>query len=293
MIFSKWQSLENSPHFCFDSFKETLDGGQCFRWNFCKDKLSKEYFEGVLGKYVFRLLLNENNKIEFSSNLLDEQKAICLLQNHIGFEGDIFSKKLKQLAKKNDIILNEALENFKDLRILKLSPQEATISFICSSSKQIVQIKECVRLLCQNFGKKIFDNFYEIPSWEKLSLASLEDLKKCKLGYRASYIKKSASIILSEENFFENIEKLPYEKAKQKLKTLSGVGDKVADCILLFGFRKYEAFPVDTWIYKAMTSLYNLEGFSKQQVFEFAQKNFTPCPAIAQQLLFAKIRNKK
>ena len=116
---------------------------------------------------------------------------------------------------------------------------------------------------------------------------SEEDLRACLLGFRARYVKQTAQFLAERTDWLEQVEKLPYAEAKERLRELPGVGEKVADCVLLFGAGRFEAFPVDVWIIKAMETRYGLHGWTPQQIAHFGRVHFGPHAGLAQQYLFA------
>lgn len=120
-------------------------------------------------------------------------------------------------------------------------------------------------------------------------IASLaeEHLRACQLGFRARFIHQTALFLAANPGWLETTESLPYADAKARLVELPGVGEKVADCVLLFGAGRLEAFPVDTWILKSLARRYGLSGWKPAQVAQFGRAHFGPLAGLAQQYLFA------
>ena len=176
------------------------------------------------------------------------------------------------------------------LRILRQDPAEAIIGFICSSSKRIIQIKRCVRALAGRFGEEICPGYRALPTFERLARADVSEILKCGLGFRAAYLSSTSKKITAEKFEAESLRQMPYLEAKKYLLGLSGVGDKVADCILLFGCARMEAFPVDTWVRKAMKELYGTPD-NPQKIRDFAARKFPDYAGFAQQAIFAAKRN--
>lgn len=279
----KSKRLCGSPFFTARDFREVLDGGQAFRW----DRFAENSYEGVFGNIAVRLSLDEDGRVCAAlPEGFDEASAHARIADYLDFGRD-YGKILKSQA---DLHVAKAAKRFPTLRILRQNPREAIICFICSSSKRIVQIKQCVRLLAENLGEKITDSHFATPTFEAIAEADDEILKSCKLGFRAAYLKKSARKILADKFDPQELVEMPYEKAKKYLLSLSGVGEKVADCILLFGAAKFEAFPVDTWISKSMAELYGLDNPKSARAF--AAQKFGENAGYIQQLLFAKVRDK-
>lgn len=181
-------------------------------------------------------------------------------------------------------ILNPMLESAYGIRILKQDAYEMIISFIISANNNIKRIQMILNKICEKFGTNMGE-YYAFPTREQLLKATVDDFKECGAGYRAVYLYK---VIRELENFdFPFIETNPSDKCLQVLLKLSGVGPKVADCILLFGFNKNDVFPVDTWIIKVYNDYFT--DVKTQNVKEI-RKNllniFTNLSGYAQQYLF-------
>ena len=290
---SKASKLNSPLRFTLEDFVETLDGGQAFTWHKMPDKHGfAEAFEGFFSDIAARIFLSESGEVFASfpcctNSKNSEARLIEYLDGYRDYES-----LRAELPSRSDKIIEQSLKARPTLRILKQTPREALISFICSSSKRIVQIKQCVGLLAQNLGEPISGGvFSAIPTIEAIDDAPLEVIKSCKLGFRADYLKKSVRKILEDKFDIDSLPQMPYEDAKKYLLSLSGIGEKVADCILLFGAAKFEAFPVDTWIKKAMCDMYNLSD--PNEIRCFARSHFGKYGGYAQQLIFAKARNDK
>ncbi len=284
-IWGHFHNIDNIE-FTPNDWRESIDGGQAFTWN--KTDEENEYI-GVFSSIVAKARLN-NNRVQVSFlKGTNETMAIKKFAEYIDVNTD-YSAIRQTLENSGDTNMQRALSIYPTLRILRQNPAEAIICFICSSSKRIVQIKQCVKLLSKKFGKHLGEGFFSLPSFETLANAKLEDILECKLGFRAKYLKISAQKIVADKFEPMHLREMPYADAKNYLTSLSGIGDKVADCILLFGCSRFEAFPVDTWIRKAMCQLYNTENDVKK-IRVFADKKFPNNAGFAQQLIFASIRN--
>jgi len=126
-----------------------------------------------------------------------------------------------------------------------------------------------------------------LPTWAELAAIPEEKLRACQLGFRARFIHDTAQFLAGNPGWLDETEHLPYASAKARLMELPGVGEKVADCVLLFGAGKLEAFPVDTWILKALARRYQLDGWKPAQVAQFGRAHFGPFAGYAQQFLFS------
>ena len=178
------------------------------------------------------------------------------VENYFRLHDDLPSILLQINRDKN---VGAALNEFKGLRILRQEPWECLISYICATYKSISAIKRMLCSLSKRFGEEIrldIHSFYTFPKPEKLAKAGLHELEACGLGYRAKYVSETAKLVCESTNDFERLKKKAYEKAKEELTGLPGVGPKVADCVLLFSLEKLEAFPVDVWIRRAILKYY-------------------------------------
>ena len=277
------------PPFTPADFCETLDGGQAFTWNKTEAfSESRPEYVGTFGDTAAVLRLSKSGKVECFLPANSPAKKLDEVSKYLDADRD-YGAIRSSLSATKDPVVKKALEIYPTLRILRQNPSEAIVSFICSSSKRIVQIKQCVALLARNFGAEICGGFHSLPNFEKLAAADIGEIKKCKLGFRAGYLKKSAEKIVADSFDPETLRSAPYRDAKKYLTSLSGIGEKVADCILLFGAAKSEAFPVDTWIRQAMSELYETPD-DPEKIREFAAGKFGVHAGYAQQLIFAAKR---
>ena len=284
----KWYKFEelDIPKFTPSDFCETLDGGQSFRWYKTESSSDTEpEYIGSFGRIASILKLTKSGKVLCSTH---KKNGYKLVEEYLDINRDYHTLR-ESLKNIGDDIMNKALEVYPTLRILRQPTDEAIICFICSSSKRIIQIKQCVKLLSENFGEEIIDGIFTLPTFEKLAKLDVEDIKKCKLGFRASYLKKTAEKICADNFVPEQLRTIPYSDGKKYLTNLNGIGEKVADCILLFGVGKMDAFPVDTWIKKAMSQLYNTPE-NPDKIREFASQKFGKHAGFAQQIIFAAKR---
>ena len=272
---------------------EILDGGQSFRWHRQED----EIWQGIWGENVVRLRLStppDAGRIEWSAPTdLRERIAPALPAYLTG--GRDFAALTDSLPWRSDVHLARCLAAFPGLTIPRQPFGETLLCFLCSATKQIVQIRQMVALLAERHGQPVLSARqalppalgHRLPTWAELARVSEGDLRACLLGFRARYIHATAQFLASRPGWLDETERLPYAAAKARLLELPGVGEKVADCVLLFGAGQLEAFPVDTWILKAMTRHYGLAGWTPAQVAHFGRVHFGPFAGLAQQYLFA------
>jgi N-glycosylase/DNA lyase len=282
---------------------ETLDGGQAFRWQrepavvLGEETLATETWRGVFGASVVRLARDEGGVVRWSAPLEHAAGTGDSLARYLDLTRD--SRALAdQLPWRSDAHLARCLETFPGLRILRQPFGETLLGFLCSATKQIVQIKQMVALLASRHGAPLFaadgaSTVYRLPNWTELARIPEVELRACLLGFRARYIHQTAQFLAARPGWLEETESLPYAVAKERLCSLPGVGEKVADCVLLFGAGKLEAFPVDVWIIKTMEQRYGLHGWKPAQIAHFGRTHFGPLAGLAQQYLFAYERSEK
>jgi N-glycosylase/DNA lyase len=182
--------------------------------------------------------------------------------------------------------------------LLRQNPWECLASFILSSTKQIVQIQQIVGLLCERFGERVVvpeghEPVFAFPTFLRLAQISEAELRACKMGFRAPYLLASAKMLANHEIILENLHRCSVDEARTELLKFPGVGNKIADCVLLFAYGFPTAFPVDVWVMKALRELY----FPKRRVKlnrlkKFSQSHFGPNAGYAQQYLFHYMRNR-
>jgi len=179
------------------------------------------------------------------------------------------------------------------LRILRQEPWETLCNFICSSLKQIAQIEQINHELRRAFGDEIGEGLHSFPDASRLALATETELRACKLGFRARHLFVAARQVASIEVSLERIAALPTAEAREYLIRIRGVGEKVANCILLFAYGRPEVFPIDVWVERVLRRLYfnNSRRVKQERMRAFADSYFGPYRGYAQQFLFHWIRN--
>ncbi len=221
--------------------ESTINSGQVFLWN----KIGKKWY-GVDGENI---LVIDEKTTKFSKN----QKEFIFFR-----ENDNFEEILSYLKK--DKVVKKALGTFPGIRLLRQDPFQCYISFIVSSNSNIPNIKTRLQNLCKKFGKqkKIESKeFFIFPEAKVISKASISDILSCGVCYRAKAIKNASDMVIKNEINFENLKKMNYHDAKQELLKVLGIGNKVADCILLFSLEKSEAFPLDRWMLRILQKYYS------------------------------------
>ncbi|MGB0408400.1 MAG: DNA-3-methyladenine glycosylase family protein [Opitutales bacterium] len=286
MLFTAWQIWQDAPAISEAAFEETLDGGQAFRWNKRTD-----FFEGRWDKQVIRLRWT-TGKIEFSApSSIPAREVLQALGDYFAIQTD-FAALTDALPWRSDPVLKTAINAFPGLCILRQPLGEALFNFLCSSTKQIPQIKAIAEAVALASGEQLADGSHALPSWAQLAALGEDRLREAKLGYRARYIHQTALILAERGDYLESVRTAPTEEARELLLQLPGVGRKIADCVLLFGAGRLEAFPIDTWVQKILTQAYGLNNLKAEQLLDFARIHFGPSAGLAQQYLFAAARAK-
>lgn len=252
------------------SLPQTLDCGQAFRWQETEDGV----WHGIaFGKH---LKISEKDSVFtlYETTAEDFEKIwrpyFDLDRNY----GEIIG-----ILSENEVL--KTAGNFADgIRILRQEPWEALCSFIISQNNNIPRIKGIVERLCENFGEKIADRLYTFPEAKRIAELSLEDLGVLRSGFRAKYILDAAKKVSSGEIDLESLKTMELDLARTELMKIYGVGEKVADCTLLFGLSHLNAFPKDVWIKRAMEKLFdgnlptcaeNYAGIAQQYLFHYAR----------------------
>lgn len=267
------------------SLLETFDCGQCFRW----EKTGDAYF-GIA--YGLPLKIDQaGDAITLYNTSRDTWDKVW--SRYFDMERDYGEIKTRLSS---DPVMREASDFGGGIRILDQEPFECLISFIISASNNIPRIKKIIDSLCANFGDKVVylgKDFYTFPTPEKLASLELSDLAVIKAGFRDKYILGAAKAVASGKIDLKCLKSASYEYAKSELLKLSGVGNKVADCVLLFSLRKYASFPVDVWIKRIMEHCYFDGEQDKETISAFAEEKFGELGGFAQQYLFYWARENK
>jgi len=204
-----------------------------------------------------------------------------------------FDALADQLPWRTDPVMEKRIRAWHGLRLLRQPLGEALLAFLCSSAKQIPHIAQLCERMAARFGEPIWGGVNALPTWARLAEIPESDLRACSLGYRAAFVHQTARRLAASPGWEAKIMSAPYAEAHAWLAELPGVGPKIADCVLLFGAANYEAFPVDTWILRAMAERYGLRGWRPAQVAQFGRAHFGPLAGLAQQFLFSGERKEK
>lgn len=268
------------------NLKHIFDCGQCFRWNETEDMT----YTGVAMGKALKIRQEGECAILFETS---EKDFYGIWKDYFDLDTD-YGKIKKALS--TDEIMKKATVYGEGIRILNQSLWETVISFIISSSNNIPRIKGIIERLCAMYGEEIEymgDVYYSFPSVKILSSLTREDLSPIRAGYRDKYILDAAKRF-SDGVFDRNkIHTLSLSEAKRELLQIKGVGEKVANCILLFGLHRVEAFPVDVWIKRIMEYCYFDAEQTIPAISRFAEDKFHNLGGYAQQYLFFYAREEK
>jgi len=256
--------------------EKTFECGQCFRWNMDD---AGDYTGIVNGKAV--KLRSCAGSIFISGSYSDFDKYWLRY-----FDLDRDYHKIRQQLCIDDF-MKEATAFGAGIRLLRQDKWEALCSFIISQNNNIPRIKTIINALCNEYGDVVEFNgecLYTFPSAEKLAGLSVDCLNNLRCGYRAEYIIGAAKAVAEGKIDLDAIAMIPSDDARSALKLLHGVGDKVADCVMLFGLHMLDTFPRDVWMKRAVEKYYGPD---------FDPKIFRPYAGIAQQYIFYYIRTAK
>lgn len=275
--------LENIESF---ELKDIFDCGQCFRWNRQEDGS----YTGVFGKNVVNIKkVNDNIKIE---GIFDKDAKETIEEY---FDLNRNYNQIKEKLAKIDKNMETSIKYGQGIRLLNQDLWETIISFIISANNNIPRIKGIIERLAKKYGDKIVwkgQDYYTFPTAEQLKDVSIQEYRELGLGFRDKRLYETTKMIINKQIDLEKMQKNPntYE-VKEQLLTLSGVGPKVADCILLFStLKRLEVFPIDVWVRRVMNDLYLKQPdetkVSKKQIEQIATDKFGDLAGLAQQYLF-------
>lgn len=271
-----------------DSFelKDIFECGQCFRWNIEEDGS----YTGVLGNNVLNVK-KQNDIVTFEGICEGDIKKIVEYYFDLNRDYKVIKEKLSKI----DDNMKISIEYGKGIRILNQDLWETIISFIISANNNIPRIKGIIERLSKKYGKEIEysgKKYYTFPTAKQLENVSVEDFRSLGLGFRDIRLYETTKMILDKKVDLDKLRKNSNtNEVREQLLTLSGVGPKVADCILLFSdLKRFEVFPIDVWVRRVMNDLYikqeDENKVSKKQIERLAEEKFGNLAGLAQQYLF-------
>ena len=249
----------------------TLDCGQAFRWI----KNDDGSWSGV-AKGVYLNIIQDGENFIFKNTTAENFNSVWVDYFDLNKDYVKICDTLKQ-----DSLIAPTVDEYYGIRILNQDSWEALCSFVISQQNNIKRIKGIVDRLCTAYGDDLGNGFYSFPSAERLSKLTVDDFRALGTGYRAEYLERLSKSVASGEIDLEKIKSLPLEDARKELLKIHGVGIKVANCALLFGFGFYDAFPIDTWMKKVMEfypdglphCFDGIGGIAQQYLFHWARNN--------------------
>ena len=240
----------------------SINSGQTFLW----EKRDNSWY-GIYGDHVLKLFVSgsqipsggsksnrvtNNLEMNFSAYPQFEswERQVFRLNDNLS---DIFS------SFSDDVLVSESINKYPGLRLMRQEPFQCMVSFACASNTNIPRIRRMLKNLCQNFGNRVIvdgSEFFTFPSVERLNTASQHDLLRCGLGSRTKAVKAITESVVNGNLDSRDLLRLNYEEAKDELLKVYGIGNKIADCILLFSLEKLDSFPIDVWMAKVLYQNY-------------------------------------
>lgn len=252
--------------------KNTFDCGQCFRWTENDDG---SYSGIVRGKQARVSAEDDRIIIEGSS----EDDFLNIWKNYFDLDND-YNEIRREISELCPSVVC-AVDSIDGIRILSQEPWEALCSFIISQNNNIPRIKGIVTRLCEGFGEKCGEG-YSFPTAERIAELEPGDLAPLRAGFRARYISDAARKVSSGEVDLDKMYTAPIEQCRAELMKITGVGVKVAECTLLYGLHRLDAFPIDVWMKKALATLFSgvsvtelgrYAGIAQQYIFHYSRLN--------------------
>ncbi len=257
---------------------QTLGCGQTFRWNRHDDGT----WTGVVGGRRLELRTEDDTLIVAATPGGREARGEVSEYLRLGDDIDDIHEALG-----SDPRMARGLPAVRGLRLVKMDEWECLVSYMLATYANIPRISKMIAALCSAYGREISEGVHEFPRPRELRGATLPELRRCGLGYRAEYVRSVVRDV--DDGVIRRLGRLRYEDLRSELKLLDGVGDKVADCVSLFGFGRLEAFPIDVWIERAMKRIYGLEG-SYPRLRTAAAEMFGGYAGYAQEYLYLNER---
>ena len=265
--------------------KDVFDCGQCFRW----EEQNDGSYTGVIKQGVLNVSkVGQNVCIKGMLNA-----PINEVVNYY-FDLDYDYNKVKNDLSQIDANMKQAVEFGSGIRIICQDLWEMLISYIISANNNIPRIKKIINAISKKYGTRVEWNnqeYYLFPTVEQLAKATQQDFRDLGAGFRDKYIFKTTQMVKNKEIDLDELTKInDSSKVREILEKCQGVGDKVADCIMLFGMHRFDVFPIDVWVRRVMNDLYihqaDEKAVSKVFLQKYANQKFGDISGLAQQYLF-------
>jgi len=281
-------NLSHDQNFSLD---QTLRCGQVFRWDLTDDG----WWYGIVGGQVIKIR-QDGKRLTFKG------ASVPVITTYFSLDTDL---QCILESVNRDSVIDAAIRQCRGLRLIRQPKWECLISYIVSTNSNIPMIRRRINTIAEQFGREIMfegRKYHAFPEPSAISCSDGKALADCRLGYRMPYVFNTACAVGEMKQWEKAITSMSFEAARRELMKLSGVGPKAADCILLFAFQKYEAFPVDVWIRRIMKQHYirnldtsaGLSGREYNMIRQFARRHFGKYCGYAQEYLYAaRLGNEK
>ena len=266
------------------NLENTITCGQIFRFQQEDD----DSFTIVLSDRVVNIKYI-NNTLYVDSNNLENLESI--IREYLDLDRDYIS--IINKIRKMDNKLGECLDYSIGLKIIKQNPLECIISYLISQNNSVRNITNSLNKISEYFGEKVLfrgKTYYLFPTLDKLSKISMDEFRKCKVGFRDKYLVGIISSIVDKSLDINKIYNMSSKDALEYLMKFKGIGMKVASCILLFAYQKYDVYPIDTWVKKYMNDTYKIVG--EKNIRDFTNNTYGEYSGLAIQYMFNSKRNK-
>lgn len=253
------------------NLKKTLECGQFFR------------FTKVIDTYIVQTSGRIFSLSQRGEALFYEGVEEAFLRQFFRLDEDL-DKILKEVDR--DPVIHQAIRLHRGMRLIRQDPWECLLSFICSSAKSIAHIRTMVELLCKSSGEKVVQGCHVSYAFPKpQSIKQAFQLESVRAGFRRDYLRKAIQHVDPVQLL--SLKSLSYPEARKRVMGLSGVGKKIADCVLLYSLDFLEAFPIDTWIRRGLEKVYfHGKKVGERRMEEFVRNHFGPYAGYAQLYLY-------
>lgn len=261
--------------------KSTLESGQAFRW-----QQDGEWWWGVVGRHAYALRQVDGG-LDVRSSSRSMSAAVTELHDFLRLDDDL-DAVYQRLAV--DQPLAKAVERYRGMRILRQEPWECLASFLCTPTSNISRISANLKSVAETYGETLTldgHRLYRFPGASRLAEAGEKGLRGLGLGFHGKFLAQAAKVVADGQLDLMALRSASYQEAKTALLELPGVGDKVADCVLLFSLEKLDGFPVDRWVRRALVDWYGHPEKAKyRDLLEWAQTKWGSDAGYVQQYLF-------
>lgn len=267
------------------SLKETLECGQCFRFQ----KIDEFTYTVIARQRLIHLRQATHDSVIFYTSQKDFD---TIWKDYFDLSRDY--RAIKKEISEHDSMMQTAIQYATGLRLLQQEFFECLISFILSQNNHIPRIKRIIETLSKTYGTPLDENSYAFPTLQQMSSVTEDELRQLGTGFRAKYITDAIRKLSDNTIDPTAFSQMDTAKLRETLMKIHGVGPKVADCVMLFSLKRYEVFPIDVWVKRIMIDLY-CHGCDKslKEIQALAKEMFGKNAGFAQQYLFYYARQNK